>query len=224
MKNRRPAPATTPVTPVLIVDDHPLLREGLSHTFSRQGWLRVCAEAATAEEALEAVRRTQPALVITDLTFPGKDGIELIKDLSAMYPSLPVIVFSMHDEAIYAERCLRAGAKGYLMKQEGLEMLLAAIRKALDGGTFVSPRMTDRIIGSFAAETGGKSPIAGLTDREFEIFQLIGQGRKPAEIARQLHLSPKTVDVHRAHVCEKLELSGSADLLRYAVRWTEARA
>jgi len=156
---------------------------------------------------------------------PGRSGIEFIKDILAVDPELIILVVSMHDEAVYAERCLRAGARGYIMKESGSENLLIALRRVLDGQTYVSPAMSETILRNLSARKprGSDSPIQSLSDREFEIFQLVGQGKGTREIAEQLHLSPKTVDVHRSHIREKLALKDITALVRYAVRWLETQ-
>ena len=210
---------------ILLVDDHPFMRAGLAGLIDRQHDLSVCAEAGNPIEAFHALEKQKPDLVLTDLTMPGRSGLEFIKDLHAAEPALAILVVSMHDEVVHAERALRAGARGYIMKEAGGENLLAAIRQVLSGEVYVSPRMSARILGglSGAKPRGSTSPIQKLTDREFEIFQLIGQGKSTREIATQLHLSTKTVDVHRSHVKEKLELKDATALIRHAVRWVETQ-
>ena len=156
---------------------------------------------------------------------PGRGGIEFLKDLKALRADLPILVISMHDEMVYAERCFRAGASGYLMKESGSENLLAALRRVLEGQMVASPTVSEGILRNLSARKprGSGSPIRSLTDREFEVFQLVGQGKSTREIAAQLHLSPKTVDVHRVHLREKLSLKDVTALVRYAVRWLEAQ-
>lgn len=231
-KTSRPAPAVPPVpatTParrrVLLVDDHPFMRAGLGQLIDRQADLMVCGEASNPAEAVTVMARTRPDLILTDLTMPGRSGLEFIKDLLATSPSLAVLVVSMHDEAVYAERALRAGARGYIMKEAGGEALLAAIRQVLGGAVYVSSAMSARILEGLSTRRprGSASPIEKLTDREFEVFQLIGQGKSTRDIAEQLHLSPKTVDVHRSHIREKLELKDTTALIRHAVRWVETQ-
>lgn len=210
---------------LLIVDDHPFMRAGLAQLIDRQPDLRVCGEAGNPAEALSELAKNQPDLILTDLTMPGRSGLEFIKDLRATSPDVALLVISMHDEAVYAERALRAGARGYIMKEAGGENLLAAIRQVLRGEIYVSPRMSARILEGFSATRprGSSSPIEKLTDREFEVFQLIGQGKSTRDIAQQLHLSPKTVDVHRANIKAKLELGDVTALIRHAVRWVETQ-
>ena len=210
---------------VLLVDDHPFMRAGLAQLLERQTDLEVCGEAGNPTEAFDAIRRTRPDLVLSDLTMPGRSGLEFLKDLLALDPALPVLVVSMHDEAVFAERALRAGARGYIMKEAGGENLLTAVRQVLRGEVYVSPKMSARILEALSGgrPRGSSSPIEKLTDREFEIFQLIGQGKSTRDIAEQLHLSPKTVDVHRANIKEKLDLKDSTALIRHAVRWVETQ-
>ena len=228
MKAQRPGPATGSAgqparRSVLLVDDHPFMRAGLAQLIDRQPDLAVCGEAGNPAEAFTALGKSQPDLVLSDITMPGRSGLDFIKDLRARHPGLRVLVVSMHAEAIYAERALRAGASGYIMKEAGGENLLAAIRQVLRGETYVSARMAAKLLESFTAARprGSSSPIEKLTDREFEVFRLIGEGKSTRDIAAQLHLSPKTVDVHRSHIREKLALSDSTALVRHAVRWVE---
>ena len=209
---------------ILIVDDHPMMRQGLAQLISAESDLEVCAEADNAGQALDLVKRHGPELILADISLPDKNGLELIKDVRALSPAALILVVSMHDETLYAERVLRAGARGYLMKQEGGKKLMEAIRQILSGHIYVSEKMSARILevfsGQHTRENG--SPVQRLTDREFEVFQLIGEGKGTREIAGHLHLSVKTVEVHRAHIKEKLELKSATDLVRYAVRWCES--
>ena len=210
---------------ILLVDDHSFMRAGLAQLIDRQPDMQVCGEAGDPAEAIQQLAKTKPDLVLTDLTMPGRSGLEFIKDLRAANETTPVLVISMHDEAVYAERALRAGARGYIMKGAGGESLLIALRQVLRGEVYVSPQMSARILGNLSGSKprGSSSPIEKLTDREFEIFQLIGQGKSTRDIAEQLHLSPKTVDVHRTHLKEKLELKDATSLIRHAVRWVETQ-
>jgi DNA-binding NarL/FixJ family response regulator len=209
---------------VLLVDDHPFMRAGLAQLLNQQPDLAVCGEAGSPTEAFSCLGKTQPDLILTDLTMGGRSGLEFIKDLLAQAPKLLILVVSMHDEIVYAERALRAGARGYIMKEAGGENLLAAIRQILAGDVYVSPRMSSRILaGLSGARPRMHSPIQRLTDREFEVFELIGQGKSTRDIAEQLNLSSKTVDVHRGHIKEKLELRDVTALVRHAVRWVETQ-
>jgi DNA-binding NarL/FixJ family response regulator len=208
---------------VLIVDDHPMMRTGLAQLIDNEPDLEVCAGADNAGQALDAVGRQNFDLVLLDISLPDKNGMELIKDIQALKPGLPILVVSMHDELLYAGRALRAGARGYIMKQEGGKKFLQAIRQVLSGHVYVSEKMSARILENMSgrgAETAA-SPVARLSDREFEVFQLIGEGRGTREIAQRLHLSVKTVEVHRANIKEKLQLKSATDLVSHAVRWAE---
>jgi DNA-binding NarL/FixJ family response regulator len=210
---------------ILLVDDHPMMRAGLSQLINRQPDMCICAEAGQPSEVFSLFDQAKPDLVLTDLTMPGRGGLEFIKDLAALHPDLPVLVISMHDEVVYAERCLRAGARGYIMKESGSENLLAALRCVIGGQRYVSPRVSESILRNLSTKKprGSDSPIQALSDREFEVFQQVGQGRSTREIAAELHLSPKTVDVHRGHIKEKLGLKDVTALVRYAVRWLETQ-
>lgn len=218
-----PASSKMAAKRVFIVDDHPMMRSGLAQLIDNEPDLKVAGEAGTAAEALDAILARPPDLVLLDISLPDKNGLELIKDLRALKPGLPVLVISMHDEAIYAERVLRAGGRGYLMKQEGGKKFLQAIRRVLEGRIYLSETMSERILETFSGQATKPtaSPVHQLTDREFEVFQLLGQGKATRDIARQLHLSVKTVEVHRANIKKKLGLASAMALVRYAVRWTE---
>jgi len=210
---------------LLIVDDHPMMRHGLAQLIDNEGDLKVAAEADTAGQAITLVGRQKFELALVDISLPDKNGLELIKDLRTLQPALPLLVVSMHDEMIYAERVLRAGARGYIMKQEGGQKFLQAIRHVLAGQVYVSEKMSARILETLSGgppQSPG-SPVRRLSDREFEVFQLIGQGVGTAEIATRLHLSVKTVEVHRANIKQKLNLTTATELVRYAVRWLDAQ-
>ena len=227
-KRRSDAPPSKPQDTrkkILLVDDHPMMRIGVTTLINAEPDLSVVGQANTAEQALTEIPRCQPDVVVTDMTMPGKGGLEFIKDVKALYPELPVLVVSMHDEMLHAERALRAGARGYLMKEAGGEKLLEAIRKVLSGQPYVSERMATKIFDVFSGRGPGSqaSPIEKLTDREFEVLQLIGQGLTTKAIAQRLNLSSKTVDVHREHLKEKLQLENATSLIRYAVRWVESQ-
>lgn len=226
--NPRPPKTTAPSARcrILVIDDHPFMRAGLSQLIDRQTDMQVCGEAGNPAEAISEFERCRPDLVLTDLTMPGRSGLDFIKDLLALNARMPVLVVSMHDEAIYAERVLRAGARGYIMKEAGGENLLAAIRRIMGGEVYLSPAMAARVLENLSGRRprGSSSPIEKLTDREFEVFRLIGQGKSTRDIATQLHLSSKTVDVHRSHIKEKLELKDSTSLVRHAVRWVETQS
>jgi DNA-binding NarL/FixJ family response regulator len=210
---------------VLIVDDHPMMRQGLAQLINNEPDLVTCGEAEGAQQAMDLVSNTAPDLVLVDISLPDKHGLELIKDIQVMHPGLAVLVVSMHDESLYAERVLRAGGRGYIMKQEGGRKMMQAIRTVLSGQIYVSEKMSAKILEIFS---GRRSEMVGpaiekLTDREFEVFQLIGQGKGTRQIAEALHLSVKTVEVHRLHIKEKLEIGDAPSLVRYAVRWVETQ-
>jgi len=209
-------------TRVLIVDDHPLTRSGLAYLINHQPDMIACCEAQDAAEALKGVVQSKPDLVLTDFTLPDKNGLELIKDIRAVAPQLPILVISMHEESLYAERVLRAGARGYITKDEGGERLMRAIRHVLSGTIYVSDKMSARILEIFSGGTSvqERSPVEELSDREFEIFELMGDGLSTQQIAERLHLSMKTVDAHRAKIKEKLKLKTTNELISYAARWT----
>jgi DNA-binding NarL/FixJ family response regulator len=206
---------------VLIVDDHPIMREGLRTLISREHDLAVCGEAQTVGQALDAVSNLKPDLVLADITLPGRSGVELIKEIRALRPGALILVISMHDELLYAERALRAGARGYIMKQESGSSMLHAIRQVLAGRIYLSRKMSARILKNVAGKSTKASSIEQLSCREFEVFQLIGRGKSTAQIAAELHLSTKTVEAHRAHVKEKLDLKTMPELIAFASRWLE---
>lgn len=210
---------------ILIVDDHPMMRDGLAALITAQPDLAVCAQAADAREAMQAIESLRPDLVLMDISLPGKSGLEAIKDIQSLAPGLATLVLSMHDEALYAERVLRAGARGYVMKQEGGKRIMDGIRAVLEGKVFVSEKMSARIMNAFTGRRAAEatSSVESLSDREFEVFQLIGRGRSTKEIADQLHLSVKTVEVHRVNIKAKLQLTTSPELVHYAVRWVESQ-
>lgn len=207
-------------TRILIVDDHPIFRQGIVQLLEHERDLTVCAEAETAPKALSEIAKHHPGLVIIDITLKGMNGIELMKTIKVQYPKLLTIVLSMHDEALYAERALRAGARGYVMKQEASEQVLTAVRKVLAGELYVSPAMGEQMIRKFV--NGAESPastVETLSDRELEVMELIGRGQGTRQIAEVLNLSVKTVESHRAHIKEKLNLKTSPEMMRFAVEW-----
>jgi len=210
---------------IFVVDDHPMTRVGQVETLNREPDLTVCGQAGTAREAMEAIAKMKLDLVVTDMTLPDKNGLEMIKDIQALHPGLPVIVVSMHEEAFYAPRVLRAGGRGYVMKNEGPERVVAAVRTVLSGQIALSPAMAARALESFSGQAGqsGSSPEAQLSDRELEVLKLFGEGWSTEEIGQKLHLSAKTVDVHRGHIKEKLGLRTTPEFLRFAIRWVAAR-
>ena len=207
---------------VLIVDDQPIVRVGLTQLIESESDLAVCGEAGTGAQALNSAAARRPDLVITEIILPDRGGLDLIKDLLVFQPGLPILVFSMHDEAVYVDRVLRGGGRGYLMKREPAKQVIQAIRHILDGNVYVSDRMSDRILQIFSGRPPApSSAVETLSPREFEIFEQIGGGRGTRDIAERLHISVKTVEVHRANIKRKLGLKGTAELVRAAVRWFE---
>jgi DNA-binding NarL/FixJ family response regulator len=206
---------------VFIVEDHPITRRGLVDLIDHERDLRVCGEADDAAGALEDIKKLKPDIALVDITLPRKSGLMLVKDIRLWTPGVYVLVLSLHDESLYAERVLKAGGHGYIMKNASGNKLLEAIRQVLAGKTYVSEAVSCKIIDTFAGrrKEGGDSMVGRLTEREFEVFQLLGQGLPTAEIGSRLHLSPKTVDSHRLHIKEKLQLRSLPELMRYAVRW-----
>jgi DNA-binding NarL/FixJ family response regulator len=212
---------------ILLVDDHPVVRQGLVRLIDQEPDLIVCGEAGSADEALAAIERLAPALVLVDLSLRGKPGLELIKDMRIQHPRTLVMVLSMHDESIWAERALRAGACGYAMKQENPRELINRIRRALNGEMSLSERMSARLISrlsgrraassSAQAGAGAALTLEILGDRELEVLQMIGEGMTMRQIAAAMHISQKTVEAHREHIKQKLHLQSGAELLRYAV-------
>jgi len=208
---------------VLIVDDHPMMRSGLAQLVGNEGDLKIYAEADNAAQALSIATSQKLDLILLDISLPDKNGLELIKDIRALRPNLPILAVSMHDENLYAERVLRAGGRGYIMKQEGGKKLLEAIRQVLAGQIYVSQKISAGILETFSGRQvdAASFPVQQLSDREFEVFQMIGQGQSTREIAGHLHLSVKTVEVHRLNIKKKLKLKTATDLVRHAVRWLE---
>jgi DNA-binding NarL/FixJ family response regulator len=209
---------------VFIVDDHPLVREGLTNLINGQSDLVVCGEARNSAESIEGIAKALPDVAIIDISLTNESGLELIKNLVKQFPQVAVIVLSMHDEALYAERALRAGARGYVMKHETSKSVLASIRRVLDGDIYVSERIVNRMALRLtsARRSVAASPVERLSDRELEIFQLLGQGRTPSEIARDLNLSLKTVQAYCARAKEKFGVNSLTELLRAAIRWDDA--
>ncbi len=208
---------------ILIVDDHPILRKGLAMVINQEQDLVVAGEAEDAQTALKMIDSVKPDLAIVDLSLPGIDGIDLIKTMKLKYKDLPSLVVSMHDESIYAERALRAGARGYIMKQEAVEKVLVAIRRVVKGEIFVSDKITTKMLETLILSDDKKvsSPVDLLSNRELTVFRLIGQGFKTSQIASELHLSVKTVESYRSHIKEKLKLDTGTDLMKYAIQWMQ---
>ena len=211
---------------VLVVDDHPLMREGVAQWIQRAPELEVCGQAESAAQALALAEKMRPDLVLTDISLSGRNGLELIKDLRALDPEIPVLVLSMHEESLYAGRALRAGARGYVMKRAGGDRVVAAIREVLQGRIAVSPEVATHLLEEYSGRRlrSDRTSLPNLTDREFEVFQLIGEARSNREIADQLHLSLKTVATHRMNLARKLKLKNAAELLRFALQYAEKEA
>ena len=209
---------------IFIVDDHPMMRDGLAQMIANEPDLSVCGEAENASEALQKIEKLRPDLALVDITLRSGSGLELIKDLQTRLPTVAVLVISMHDESLYAERVLRAGGRGYVMKQEGGKKLMEAIRQVLNGQTYISPKISAKIVDAFTGRRSeNSSPVETLTDREFEVFQLIGGGLSTKEIADKLRVSPKTIEVHRVNMKQKLNVATAPELIRFAVRWVESQ-
>jgi DNA-binding NarL/FixJ family response regulator len=206
---------------VLLVDDHPAIRRGMAAIIDEESDLTICGEASTAPMALEAMRRLNPDIAVIDISMPGTNGVELIKLMLAEQPKLQILMLSMHDESVYALRALRAGAKGYVMKGEALECVLAGLRKVGEGEIYVSPKFSDRLIFKTIQSTiaGVASPVDKLSDREFEVLRLLGKGFGSRDIAEELSLSVKTVETHRAHIKEKLGFKEAGEMVRFAIDW-----
>lgn len=210
-----------PQKKVFIVDDHPVFRDGLVSIVAQVPGVVVCGEAGDARTAFDAISQLKPDLVLMDINLPGKSGLELLQDVHAMRPDLPVLVISMHDEQLYAERVLRAGGRGYIMKQEGPDKMRDAITKVLDGQVYASERTAASILDALSRprSIASTSTVGKLTDRELEVLRLTGQGKDNRAVAQELHISLKTVDTHRGHIKEKLGLKNGTELIHYAVRW-----
>jgi DNA-binding NarL/FixJ family response regulator len=211
---------------VLVIDDHSIVRHGLSLLLQREPDLTVCGEAGSFEEALELAAIRQPAVALVDITLKDRSGLDLIKELAARHPGLRCLVLSMHDEAEYADRALRAGARGYVMKEDADEVVVEAIRRVLKGEIYVSPVMSSRLIHQLSREkpeTDAFSGVASLTDRERDVFECLGEGLSTRKIAEKYGLSERTVEVHRANIKKKLRAEDAAQVLREAVRWVESR-
>jgi DNA-binding NarL/FixJ family response regulator len=206
---------------VFIVDDHPLLRQGLALLINRENDLAVCGEAQEAQTAMHAIAQHQPDILIVDISLNGPDGLDLLKNIRNSYPGLPVLILSMHDEATYAERALRARANGYIMKQEATEKVLVAVRRILNGEVYLSDRIANKLLRQYigGASTALQSRLNALSDRELEVFRSIGEGRSTRQIADELHLSVKTVETYQAHLKEKLALRSGRELIQHAIQW-----
>lgn len=207
-------------TQIFIIDDHPIVREGLAQLINQEADLVVAGAAATAAEAMQGIAKIKPDLVTVDISLQGTSGIELTRNIVAKYPAMPVLIISMYDEALHVERAFRAGARGYLTKQEATDHIVVAIRKILGGDIYVSDKWRDKLARRFISGSTSKGPAAGmLTDRELEVLQLIGQGYATQKIAGALYVSAKTIDSHYANIKNKLDLQNSHELIQFAVKW-----
>jgi DNA-binding NarL/FixJ family response regulator len=208
-------------TTVFVVDDHPIVRQGLTLLINRESDLAVCGEAEEMHSALRSIQAVKPDILIVDISLNGPDGLELLKNIRITSPRLPVLILSMHDESIYAERALRAGANGYIMKQEATEKVLVALRRILSGEIYVSDRIANSMLRHYVRGVNASehSSVSDLTDRELEVFRLIGEGQGTRQIAEALHLSVKTVESYQAHIKEKLSLRSARELVQHAVQW-----
>lgn len=211
------------MTRIVVVDDHPLLRKGLVLSLEAETDLTVCGQASNAEDALSVVEAENPDLVLVDISLPGMSGLELIKQIHAIRPTMKTLVVSRHDESLYAERAIRAGAKGYVMKLEASDVMVKAVRRVMNGGIYVSEEINERLLLGMASghETLAQSPLEVLSDRELEVFELTGRGYGTRDIAERLHLSVKTVESYRARIKTKLNLNSAAELMQHAVQWVE---
>jgi DNA-binding NarL/FixJ family response regulator len=224
--NRNPKCDLPEAKRIVIVDDHPLFRKGLEQLIHSEDGFAVCGEANNAPEAMDVIRKLNPDLAIVDLSLPGANGIELIKNIRAEFSKLPILVLSMHDESLYALRALRAGAEGYVMKHEAMTNVIQAIREVFNGRPYLSPAMAAQVITKFAHRQaeGEADAVERLSDRELEVLELIGKGNDVRQIAKVLHLSPKTVETHRSHIKDKLDLKNSREVARFALQWLSARS
>lgn len=206
---------------ILLVDDHPIFRHGLEDLLMKQDDLMICGHADSAPAALEGMRNLHPDLAIVDVSINGTNGIELVKQMKAEVPYLAILVLSMHDESLYALRALKAGALGYVMKAEALQHVINAVRRVLDGRIFVSPRFSEQLIFKVVhgSETDAPSPVDRLSDRELEVLMMLGKGHNTKSIAKELHLSVKTIETHRAHIKEKLGFMDASEMVRFAIDW-----
>lgn len=207
---------------ILVVDDHPIIRQGLALLINREPDLVVCGEAEEATGAMHVLNSSRPDILIVDISLNGPDGLDLLKNIRTTRASLPVLILSMHDESIYAERALRAGANGYIMKAEATEKVLVAVRRILNGEIYVSERIANKMLKLYITGSGSlrNSTIADLSDRELEVFRLIGEGHGTRQISEELHISVKTVESYQAHIKEKLSLRSARELMQRAIQWS----
>ena len=212
------------ITRILLVDDHPIVREGLSQMINREDDLTVCGEAGDGPMAIRSIGKLSPDMVMVDISLGSINGLELIKNIRAIAPDLLILVLSMHDEVLFAERALKAGAGGYVMKQAGVKKILEAIRLVINGELALSEHMAKRMLHSFVEgrSNADNSPTGRLSDRELAVFQLIGRGYRSQRIARELGISAKTVGAYREHIKGKLQLKDGAELVQYAIQWNQS--
>lgn len=213
--------SSTTTRRIVLVDDHPIVRHGLRVLIDGEDDLEVCGEAGSIEEARKLIAEADPELALVDLSLKDESGLDLIKDLRLQHPELLILVVSIHDEGLYAERVLRAGAKGYVAKQEATYELLSAIRKVLEGAVYVSDRVASRMLDRMTGNPGEQGPLEQLSDRELQVFRLIGGGKTTREIAKTLHLSIKTIETYRAHIKTKLGLRNATELVQRAATWVQ---
>ena len=224
VQNADPKAPAAPPTRVVLVDDHPVVRQGIRAAVGQEPDLEVAGEAQSAAEALRVVEECRPDLAVVDLSLKDSSGLDLIKDLRIRHPRLLILVLSMRDEAFYAERALRAGARGYVIKEEGVAVVLEAIRKVLKGQIYLSDRLASKMIGAYIGGAApGTTPLERLTDRELQVFELIGRGLPSREIAERLHLSVKTIDAHRENLKRKLGIDSATALLKQAIEWLRSQ-
>lgn len=207
---------------IMVVDDHPIVRQGLALLINREPDMVVCGEAEEAAGAMHVLNSSRPDVLIVDISLNGPDGLDLLKNIRSIHPTLPVLILSMHDESLYAERALRAGSNGYIMKQEATEKVLVALRRILSGEIYVSDRIANKLLKHYITGSGSlrNSTISDLSDRELEVFRLIGEGHGTRQIAEELHLSVKTVESYQAHIKEKLSLRSARELMQRAIQWS----
>lgn len=210
---------------VVIVDDHPPMRKGLAQLINQEPDLEACGEAGNIPEALQVIETLKPDVVVVDMALKDASGLDLLKDLKSRFPDLPALVLSMQNESVYAERALRAGARGYIMKEETTENVVEALRKVLSGEVYLSDKMSKKVLNQFAGKRADKdgASVESLSDRELEVFQLIGQGFQSREIAGKLHLSVKTIESYREHIKVKLNLENAAQLVQTAIQWMQSQ-
>lgn len=225
MNQAEPKNQAAPKRRVLLVDDHPIVRHGLGLLIDQEADLVVCGEADSAVETLDKIAEMAPDIAVVDISLRGSSGLELSKALKEQFPSIPVLILSMHDESLFAERALRSGARGYIMKQEPADTVLRAVRKVLDGGVYLSENISSKMLREFvdgAQPETEKYGVVSLSDRELEVFELIGRGQSTRKIADRLSLSVKTIETHRAHVKQKLKLDNASELVHRAFHWVES--